>query len=238
MTGCKGPGKARERLAWCLILVLASAGVAVAKQKPSRSQDRLSEYVERARASVQSAPSQGGLWAPGGRFSDLATDYKARNLNDLIVIRIVEQTTAVADGAVKSQRKLDANSSISSFWGQLAPRNGWQNIFTPHSEQTLDGQAQTSSNSHLTASLAGHVVEVLPNGNMVVEAAREVEMNNQRQTLLVRGIVRPGDVGADNSVLSTSLSNLEVELKGKGVVSDGVRPPNRIMRAILRIVGF
>jgi flagellar L-ring protein precursor FlgH len=50
--------------------------------------------------------------------------------------------------------------------------------------------------------------------------------------------VRPGDIAADNSVFSTSLGSLEVELKGKGVVSDGVRPPNPIMRAILRIVGF
>lgn len=238
MIGRAGQVKVNGRLAWYLVLALATAGLAVAKQKPRQGEDRLAEFVQRARASVQTAPAPGSLWTSGGLLSDLATDYKARSLNDLIVIKIVEQTTAVADGAVKSQRTLDANSGISAFWGQLGPRNGWQNIFTPHSQQTLNGQAQTSSNSQLTTSLAGHVVEVLPNGALVVEAAREVEMNNQRQTLVVRGVVRPGDIAADNSVLSTSLSNLEVELKGKGVVSDGVRPPNPIIRAILRVVGF
>jgi flagellar L-ring protein precursor FlgH len=238
MAGHIKRGEAWGGLAWCLVLALAGGSLAAAKQKPSRSQDRLSEYVQRARAAVQPAPTEGGLWSPGGRFTDLAGDYKARNLNDLIVIKIVEQTTAVADGTVKSQRKLDASSSISAFWGQLGARNGWQNIFTPHSQQSLDGQAQTSSTSQLTTRLAGQVVEVLPNGAMVVEATREVEMNNQHQTLIVRGIVRPGDIAADNSVFSTSLGSLEVELKGKGVVSDGVRPPNPIMRAILRIVGF
>ena len=190
MIGLERHGRKALRLACCVVFSLASAGVAVTKQKPSPAKDKLDEYVQRARASGQVAPTNGGLWSPGGRFSDLATDYKARNTNDLIVIRIVEQTSAVANGAVKSQRTLDANSSISALGGQLGPKTALQNIFTPHSQQALNGQAQTTSNSQLTTSLAGHVVEALHNGALVVEAVREVEMNNQRQTLVVRGIAR------------------------------------------------
>jgi flagellar L-ring protein precursor FlgH len=63
-------------------------------------------------------------------------------------------------------------------------------------------------------------------------------MNNQRQTLVLHGVVRPSDIASDNSVLSTQISYLEVGLKGKGVLSDGVRPPNKIIRAILSLVGF
>ena len=86
--------------------------------------------------------------------------------------------------------------------------------------------------------IAGRVVAVLPSGNLVVEAERSIVMNNERQTVVVRGVVRPGDVSADNTVVSNTLGNLELEIKGKGVISDGTRPPHAILRAILRILNF
>jgi len=54
----------------------------------------------------------------------------------------------------------------------------------------------------------------------------------------VRGMVRPGDIGPNNTVASTALSNLEIEMKGKGIISDGVRPPNFITKAILWLLNF
>jgi flagellar L-ring protein precursor FlgH len=50
-------------------------------------------------------------------------------------------------------------------------------------------------------------------------------MNNERQHIVVRGIVRPGDVSSENTVQSNTLASLELEIKGKGVVSDGTRSP-------------
>ena len=81
-------------------------------------------------------------------------------------------------------------------------------------------------------------MEVLPNGMLVVEAARDMNISNERQTILVRGLVRPGDLAADNSVPSSALSNLEVEVKGKGIVSEGARQPNIVIRTLLRILAF
>jgi len=73
---------------------------------------------------------------------------------------------------------------------------------------------------------------------MVVEAERLVAINNQKETMIVRGVLRPGDVGPNNAASSTALSNLEVELKGKGVVSDATRPANPLVRALLWVIGF
>ncbi len=73
---------------------------------------------------------------------------------------------------------------------------------------------------------------------LVVEAERDINMNNERQTIFLRGLVRPGDIAPDNTVASNAISNLELDLKGKGVLSDGTRPPNPLIRALLRIVGF
>lgn len=63
-------------------------------------------------------------------------------------------------------------------------------------------------------------------------------MNNARQTVVVRGIARPGDIAPDNTIVSNELGNPELELKGKGVVSEGTRPPNAIVRLLLRIFGL
>ena len=209
------------------------------KSKGPTAASDLARYIERARrtATVE-PPSVGSLWTSEGRLADLATDYKARKVNDLIVIRIVEQVRAAADGSVQSQRKFDTRSGLSGLFGQPGATSGLRDLLTAGSDTKLDGAAQTQSNSRLQTNLAGQVVEVLPNGILVVQAVREVEMNNQRQWIVVRGLVRPGDVGPDNIVLSTAISNLEVELKGKGVISDGVRPPNLIVRLLLRILGF
>jgi flagellar L-ring protein precursor FlgH len=208
------------------------------KHKPQPARDRLADYIARVRGTTGPAPITGSVWTPQSPYTDLASDYKAKNINDLIVIQVIEQTSAAADGTVKSQRTFSASSGVSGLMGTPGPTSGLQNIFSPSSSRSLNGQTQTSSDSSLTTSLAGRVVDVLPNGFLVIEAAREIEMNNQHQTLIVRGVVRPGDVTAGNTVPSTAISNLEVELKGRGVISDGVRPPNPVVRAILRIVGF
>ena len=79
---------------------------------------------------------------------------------------------------------------------------------------------------------------MLPSGNLVVEAEREIFMNNQHEHIVVRGLVRPGDINPGNVVPSSALGNLEIEMKGKGIISDGTRPPNPITKAILWLFGF
>jgi flagellar L-ring protein FlgH len=79
---------------------------------------------------------------------------------------------------------------------------------------------------------------VLPSTALVIEAERELTMNNEKQTIVLRGLVRQGDIAPDGSVPSNYIANLELELKGKGVLSDGTRPPNPLVKALLRIVGF
>ena len=80
--------------------------------------------------------------------------------------------------------------------------------------------------------------EVLPNGQLVIEASRDVEVTDQRQTMVLRGIVRPQDVSPANVVSSTAISHMEVNLTGKGVITEGTHPPSGIVRLLLRVVGF
>jgi len=82
------------------------------------------------------------------------------------------------------------------------------------------------------------VAAVLAGGTLVVQAERQITMNQQHETVILRGLVRPGDLDANNTVLSNSVGDLEVEVKGKGVISEGTRAPNPVIKWILRIVGF
>jgi flagellar L-ring protein precursor FlgH len=228
----------RTALAFIIMIFLMPFPGYGARRKGHPKKDDLAEYIARARAVQAPTPSTGSFWTPQSPYSDMASDYKARNVNDLITIQVVESTTATEDGAVKSARTFSASSGISGLMGTPGPTSGIQNIFSPSSTRTLNGQAQASSDSTLTTSLSGRVVDALPNGNLVIEAVREMDMNNQHQTIIIHGVVRPGDITPNNTLPSTAITNLEVELKGRGVISDGVAPPNRLVRAILKIVGF
>jgi flagellar L-ring protein precursor FlgH len=223
-------------LAMCLGLCCMSGW----SKSANKQDESLKEYVAKLQSSTVAMPSttaSGSLWSDGGALTNLASDYKARSVGDLIVISIVEQTLAQASGTVASQRTFNTTSGVSGLVGRINT-GGVNPLVAANSDTQLKGQAQTASTSSLRTSVAGQVIAVLPNGNLVVEAHRDVLMNDERQTVILRGVARPGDLAANNVVLSSQLSNLEVELRGKGVISDGTRRPNWIVRALLRLLTF
>jgi len=159
------------------------------------------------------------------------------HVGDLITIVVAQGTTANNANTVSTARTFNASSGISALAGHLKT-SGVQQIFSPQSSQNLSGKSQGSTTSSLNTTLAGRVVAVLPSRAMVIEAERQLTMNNEKQTILLRGLVRQGDIAPDGSVASNYIANLELELKGKGVLSDGTRPPNPLVRTLLKIVGF
>jgi flagellar L-ring protein precursor FlgH len=226
------------------LLAVLFAGPLYAKEKDRKTsgtiqRESLDQYLQRMQEtpSAPRVPSTGSLWMDGGRLTDLSSDYKARHVGDLITISVVQNITATNAGTVSSTRNLSASSGISALPAQLKTANV-ASLFSPTSAYSLAGKGQAATTSSLITSLAGRVVAVLPSGALVIEAERELTMNNERQTVLLRGMVRPGDVAPNGAVASNAIGNLELELKGKGVISEGNRPPNVIVRAILRIVGF
>ncbi len=201
--------------------------------------ESLNEYLQRMeqQASSPAVSSTGSLWLDTGRLADVSADYKARHVGDLVTIVVVQDISATNAGSVSSARNFSASSGISALPAQLKTTN-LTSLFSPTSASSLTGKGQAATTSSLRTSLAGRVVAVLPTGTMVIEAERQLTMNNERQAVLLRGMVRQGDIGPGDTVASNAIANLELELKGKGVISEGNRPPNIIVRTILRIVGF
>jgi flagellar L-ring protein precursor FlgH len=79
---------------------------------------------------------------------------------------------------------------------------------------------------------------VLPNGGLVVEASKDIQVNSERQTITVRGVVRPADIDPTNSVPSDRLGQLEIRINGKGVVADAIKRPFILWRLLLGLLPF
>jgi flagellar L-ring protein precursor FlgH len=209
------------------------------KPHPKTPEQLRQEYIARLQQQYMPAGERstvGSLWTAQNLLGDFSSDYKARNLNDTITIVASVQTTAAQSGTVDSERSLTSNSSITGVLGRTP--SAVNPLLSGQSSSVLKGQGSTASNTTFSTSLTGQVIAVFPNGNLVIQAERQIFMNNQHENVIVRGMIRPGDIGPANTVPSSALSNLEIEMKGKGIIADGVRPPNAITRAVLWLLNF
>lgn len=215
-------------------MFLPGTSFVLAATKPKDGSQKLrSDYIARMQLqpTSQETATLGSLYTPNGAFTDMSADYKARHLGDIVTLLVSETTAASSTGDVNNSRAFAASSAITNLPGTKSkaanPLLGMQ------SSKSLKGQGETSTGSSVTATVSAHVIALLPNGSMVVEAERKILINSQHEDLIVRGVLRPGDVGPNNSAPATALANLEIELKGKGVVSDYIGRQNPLIRGLL-----
>ncbi|QNI38548.1 flagellar basal body L-ring protein FlgH [Edaphobacter sp. 4G125] len=210
-----------------------------ARTKTNVAEASLETYLARVRAensAVQAA--QGSIWIESGRLTRMMADVRAMRPHDLISVIVDENLAASTDGTVKNSRASNANSQVSGLFGNLHAGNALQNLVNQNSSSGLNAQGTSATNSSLSTILGGHVVEVLPNGMLVIEAARQVEFSQQTQTIVLRGVVRPEDISQQNQIRSTAISSLELEVRGKGIITDYTHRPNVIVRLLQKALIF
>ena len=223
---------------WLLagLLLMSTTGWLQASKRDK--QESLAEYVAHAQTENPAPPlAPGSCWVDAGPMAALSADYKAARVGDVITILVVQGLTSSNAGDVSTARTFSASSGINSLPGKLKT-GGVASLLGLTSAETLAGKGTADSSHTLTTTLAGRVTAVLGNGNLVIEAERIINMNNEKQTIKLRGLARRGDIGPDNTIASNAIGDLELEIKGKGVISNGVRPPNPVVRAIMRILNF
>ena len=225
-----------------LILVLLLSGVTFAAKKKVKppTPSPLDRFVADARARTADAPaaSLGGIWMPGSRLADAARDLRASQIDDTITILVVENASAVASGTTKTGRSSSTANSVSALAGLTKAVGPWANLAGVTGNTQLNGQGSTSRGVVISTTLTARVSGVLPNGAMLVEATKDLEVNSERQTITVRGIVRPADVGSDNTVRSDHLGQLELRVNGRGVVGDAIKRPFILYRLLLGLLPF
>ncbi|MGC9157976.1 MAG: flagellar basal body L-ring protein FlgH [Terracidiphilus sp.] len=199
----------------------------------------LDAYIKRVRAEhAAEVRTPGSIWCTEGRLVRLGTDAKAVRLHDVVSIVVSESLQASTGGQIKNSRASSASSGLTGLFGALKSSNNLQNLLGASASSGLTAQGQSTTDSSLQTTFGAEVVDVLPNGMLVVQATRELTFSQQTQLILLRGLVRPEDVSAQNQVLSSDMTDLELEVTGKGIVNDSTYRQSALMRFLQKFLVF
>jgi flagellar L-ring protein precursor FlgH len=203
---------------------------------PTLPPSPIDQMLQDTTADKSEMASNGSIYSMSGSLADLSMDFRATRVGDVVTVVVSEQASANAQGTTTTKRTSGAQATVSSLFG---PRTGaLSNLMNTSSQQQLQGTGQTSRQATVSTTLSARVIKVLPNGNLIVEGAKAVAINSEFQTVSLRGIVRPIDIGPDNSIASNRVADLEVRINGKGVVNDAIHRPNMLYRILLGILPF
>jgi flagellar L-ring protein precursor FlgH len=226
-----------------LFAVIVLCGSLTAAVKPKKAQpesalDQTLQQITAVQGTERQAVQPGSLWTPTSLFSDLTSDLRARRVGDVITILVQEKASAVSTGTVKTARNSSVQSSIAAAGGITRAVGPLANLAKAGTNTALDGQGTTTRDTTLSATISAVVTQVLPNGSLVIQGAKNVKINSENQVLSLRGIVRPVDVSTANVVSSDRVAQMELQVNGKGVVADSVKRPFILYRLILGLLPF
>jgi len=165
------------------------------------------------------------LWAQSLWTEDngtLFTDGKAHKEGDLITIIISESSQAQQNSSTTTSKATTSELAGNAGTGALS--------FLPdygmglENTNEFEGDGQTVRAGSFQSRITARIIDVLPNGNLLIEGTRTMSINSERENITVRGMVRPQDINADNTVQSQYIAEAEIIYDGRGVVTEVNRP--------------
>jgi len=215
--------------------IVLSGGIGPIERQSSVS-GHLEDQVKDLKQGLSSYRYEGSLWEE--RSSVFYMDTKARKINDIVTVKIDEISNASQSVSTKTSRDTSILASITKFLGSplhFGLENFWgkddtgadlpfKPEITSSAKSSHSGSGKISGSGKLSASIAAKVIEVMPNGNLIVEGRKEVTIDKEKRFIILSGIVRPEDIEFDNSVSSSKVAEARIEYTGSGVISDKQRP--------------
>ncbi len=168
----------------------------------------------------------GSLWSEGN--TSMFQDIKARRVGDILTITVSEVSKASKSASTNTNRDKSMSGSM-SFGGMTA---GNKTVLDPVEFGGYDGTfgsgfkgaGSTSKADSMTAYMTATVVDVLPNGNLLIRGSRWTKVNNEMQQMILEGVVRPNDITRNNAVLSQNIADAKIFFEGKGPVTQQQKP--------------
>lgn len=174
---------------------------------------------EPARYSYQ----QGSLWSAGP--TGLLGDKRARKLGDILTVTIEIDEEAQINNQTDRSRQGNEQASVGAFFGVGAQANS---RFNPNlqmgSNSDFTGSGSVRRNEEISLRIAATVVNVLPNGHLVIQGDQEVRVNNELRNLQVAGIVRPEDISRYNEIGYDRIAGARVSYGGRGQITNVQQP--------------
>ncbi len=175
----------------------------------------------RPEARVQTAPANGAIYQ-AAQARPLFEDRRARNVGDTITINLVERNVA--------QKASDANTSRgSSMSGGITtlaqvPLTGLAGLNAEAGmDSSFSGSGAARANNRFDGTITVTVIEVFPNGNLLVSGEKQVAINQGNEFIRFSGVINPNTVTAANTVQSTQVADARIEYKGSGFIDESQR---------------
>lgn len=164
------------------------------------------------------------IYQPGTAWL-LHEDLRARRIGDMLTVMLQEQTDAQKTADTTTSKSSDTTISPPTIIGNPVTVNG-NNIFdnSMSSDHSFDGAAESTQSNSLTGSITVTVVNVLANGNLVVQGEKWININQGEEFIRLRGIVRPSDVSPENSISSTRVANAQIQYSGDSFMAESNEP--------------
>jgi flagellar L-ring protein precursor FlgH len=198
------------------------------------------EVIETKEQPLPPAEFNGSLYETRSSFNGFFIDTKARNVGDIVTVKISESSKATNSADTKTGRTSSLEAGIDTLFGteewyrdqvldkiptKLPKPDPFGNPSVKGSMSSdFDGSGTTSRSGDLSAFITCRVTQVLPNDNLKIVGSREVLVNNETQMIILSGIIRPRDIDDDNIILSTFISGAKIAYSGRGIVNDRQRP--------------
>jgi flagellar L-ring protein precursor FlgH len=205
-------------------------------ERPAYVSGRLEDQTKELKRDLSFYRYEGSLWEE--RSSSFYMDNTARRINDILTIKIDEISKASQQVSTKTSRDSSILASIAKFLG--SPLDfGLENLWgkdstgadlpfipeiTSSAKSSHSGSGKITGSGKLSAEITAKVIEVMPNGNLIVEGRKEVTIDKEKRFIILSGIVRPEDVEFDNTVSSSKIADARIEYTGTGVISDKQSP--------------
>jgi flagellar L-ring protein precursor FlgH len=205
-------------------LLMAAPVFAQKNTKPPAADDydaEFQQYLLAARATTAPVTAD-SMW-----MSSLFGDVRARRVNDLVTVNVIESVSAQGSADSSLDKKSSASASLPNLFGLESKFPGFLDpsaLATLGSGTTFKGGGQTARAGSLSAVITARVSEVLPNGDLGIEGIREIDINGDRQMLVLTGVVRAADVGPGNVVPSTAVGQMRIRYFGRGLIKDNLSP--------------
>jgi flagellar L-ring protein precursor FlgH len=148
-------------------------------------------------------------------------DKRAAAVGDILTVVVQEITTAVKNNETKTEKNSGLSAAVSTFlFPGFLQYKGSMPAVDYKSDLKHDGSGAINNSETIVAHVAVKVIEVLPNHNLLVEGKRETSFSKEHQTIVLHGVVRPENIGADNTILSYNIADATISIVGKGTVTD------------------
>ncbi len=201
------------RGALAVLLVAALAGCSTVG--PQKVEMDIPESGRHAAMQSAPPPQANGAIFQAGWHRGLFEDPRARHLGDTLTVQIEERLSAKQSSTSSLDRKGNVEAGFSAF--PFTSRHALGKVgVNGSSANAFEGKGATGSDNSFSGTITVTVVEVLPNGNLVVAGEKQVGINQNVETLRFAGVVNPVTIQAGNVVSSTQVADARMQVRGQG----------------------